>query len=89
MRSAIAIAHKVRVRIESVELRPEGQALHPLTISVGVGTVNPSRKVSEIMREADRRLYLAKERGRNCVVGPDETGESDVPRSLDRQAATV
>ena len=86
MGSAIAVAHKIRNRIESVEFRPDGQTLHALTVSVGVGAVGPERKVSEIMREADRRLYLAKERGRNCVVGPDEIEGNDAPPFSDRQA---
>lgn len=79
--SAIAIAHRIRARIEGVEFRPNGEIRHPLTVSIGVGAVSADRKVSEIMREADRRLYLAKERGRNNVVGPDESGPNDVPPS--------
>lgn len=89
METAIAVAHKIRARIESVEFSPEGRALHALTVSVGVGTVGPDRKVSEIMREADRRLYLAKERGRNCVVGPDGIDGKGARLSQNGRAAPV
>lgn len=81
MESASAIAHRIRVRIQGVEFRPKGEALHPLSVSIGIGAVSPDRKVSEIMREADRRLYLAKERGRNSVVGPDEIVRDNAPPS--------
>jgi PleD family two-component response regulator len=42
-----------------------------VTVSIGVGTIVPSSDDSPVrfMEEVDRRLYEAKQRGRNCVVG--------------------
>lgn len=42
----------------------------PITASLGVATLEPSDDARSIMRRADVALYTAKERGRNCVVGP-------------------
>ncbi|HEU4708882.1 MAG TPA: sensor domain-containing diguanylate cyclase [Methylophilaceae bacterium] len=41
-----------------------------LTISLGVGTLTPGREntANAFIREVDRRLYEAKQKGRNCIV---------------------
>jgi len=41
-----------------------------LTVSVGVGTITPSHKDEAIafIVEVDKRLYQAKQQGRNCIV---------------------
>jgi diguanylate cyclase (GGDEF)-like protein/PAS domain S-box-containing protein len=45
-----------------------------LTVSLGVGTITPSRsdKPISFIEEVDRRLYQAKEKGRNCIVGGND-----------------
>jgi PleD family two-component response regulator len=47
---------------------PAGQLL---TISLGVGTTIPARHEAAIdfVEMVDQRLYQAKQRGRNCIVG--------------------
>ncbi|MBX3218813.1 MAG: diguanylate cyclase, partial [Labilithrix sp.] len=42
-----------------------------VTVSIGVGTVVPAADddVMRFVEEVDRRLYSAKQRGRNMVVG--------------------
>jgi diguanylate cyclase (GGDEF)-like protein len=42
-----------------------GIARRPLTLSIGVGGMPPSREAAEMIRAADRALYQAKARGRN------------------------
>jgi two-component system, cell cycle response regulator len=48
----------------------------PITISVGVLCVTSEKSVDAVLDAADRALYLAKERGRNCVV---YAGEDALP----------
>lgn len=53
------------------KIRTTAQVEFPLTISVGVVSCPEDGQVLEgLLRAADKRLYLAKERGRNQVVGP-------------------
>jgi PleD family two-component response regulator len=41
-----------------------------LTLSLGVGTIIPTHKDTAMafIDEVDRRLYQAKQKGRNCIV---------------------
>ena len=41
-----------------------------LTISLGVGTILPGPRddMTAFIESVDRQLYLAKQRGRNCIV---------------------
>ena len=45
-------------------------ASHILTLSLGIGTVIPTHHDDPIrfIEEVDKRLYQAKQRGRNCIV---------------------
>jgi diguanylate cyclase (GGDEF)-like protein len=54
---------------------PEGEAYH-LTASIGVVAVGPGASFDEALAEARRRLFRARESGRNRVVSADE--DSDV-----------
>ena len=42
-----------------------------VTVSIGIGTIVPTADDSAVrfIEEVDKRLYQAKQRGRNCVVG--------------------
>jgi diguanylate cyclase (GGDEF)-like protein len=68
MTSAVELAEGYRKQIERAEFKPDGQASHPLSVSIGVSPVRPDIRVSQSMREADQNLYAAKGRGRNRVV---------------------
>ncbi len=39
-----------------------------LTVSIGVATGHGDETTAQLLAAADRNLYLAKQRGRNCVV---------------------
>lgn len=68
---AVELAEKIRRQIERTELVKTG----PITASFGVAglpedAVNPD----ELVRKADRALYLAKAQGRNRVQSADHSG---------------
>ena len=70
-KSAVKIAERCRNLIfkEQIahEASPAGQIL---TVSIGVSSITPSHQDDPLrfIEEADRRLYQAKQRGRNCIV---------------------
>ncbi|MCS6853088.1 MAG: GGDEF domain-containing protein [Gemmataceae bacterium] len=63
------IAERLRCRVASQPFR-YGDTLIPVTISVGVTSLTGHEwlTTSELIDQADRRLYAAKHQGRNCVV---------------------
>ncbi|MGZ4194325.1 MAG: diguanylate cyclase [Solirubrobacteraceae bacterium] len=68
---AMELAEKIRRQLERTELVPTG----PITASFGVAslpedTVDPN----ELIRKADRALYMAKAQGRNRVESADPSG---------------
>ncbi|KZX67297.1 hypothetical protein A3724_09030 [Alcanivorax sp. HI0033] len=60
---------------------PAGDSWHPVTLSVGVATRCPDQSISgrDLMRQADRGLYLAKERGRDQAVHAVPSAQTDPP----------
>jgi diguanylate cyclase (GGDEF)-like protein len=68
---ALAIGHKMQEIVESAQIENLGSPVERgLTISVGVATDYPSKEIypDELIARADKALYQAKKRGRNCVV---------------------
>ncbi len=70
---ALERAEDLRLKIENNILRYDDRALPKVTISAGVASF-PANGTSpqELLREADRALYLAKDGGRNRVVLADK-----------------
>jgi len=71
-KSAIKVAERCRNLIFKQQIPHEKSLVsHVLTISLGVGTIIPTHKDEPIgfIEEVDKRLYLAKEKGRNCIIG--------------------
>ncbi len=68
---AIAIGDRVREKVASVKLidNEQGKDLGYVTISIGVAVVSDLDDDDTIVKRADKALYLAKEKGRNQVVG--------------------
>ncbi|MEO3386521.1 GGDEF domain-containing protein [Mesorhizobium sp. CAU 1741] len=65
---AMLVAERVRLGVEAIPFSPgEGKFL-PLSVSIGAARLRPHLSWSQLMREADRRLYEAKRQGRNRVV---------------------
>lgn len=69
---ALALAEKIRSSIAETRflLVPPSEDTR-LTVSVGVAFYDGDR--ASLFNDADRALYSAKERGRDCVVAADET----------------
>ncbi len=75
--AARSLANRLRktVEVQTRELFGEG-----VTVSIGFAVVpDDATRLADLFSMADKRLYLAKEQGRNCVVGP-------APRNTDQSA---
>lgn len=69
---ALHIGERVRFAIEALDLpHPSNPQGGFVTASVGAATCDRAEEVdsTELLQAADRALYSAKSRGRNCVVG--------------------
>jgi len=66
---AVEVAQRVRESVEQHAFEYEGRS-YRLTISMGVATTagDAAMDVTELIRQADEKLYQAKRSGRNCVV---------------------
>jgi diguanylate cyclase (GGDEF)-like protein len=64
--SAADLAEKLRQRIKDTNFIPEDPL--PITASFGVATSRADQSFEDVFRQADEALYLAKNRGRDCVV---------------------
>ena len=60
------IAEKIRCAVSVMKLDHEGQELK-VTMSLGVTTVNSYIEIESKLKEADSKLYQAKNAGRNCI----------------------
>jgi diguanylate cyclase (GGDEF)-like protein len=68
--SAAERAEKLRHRIREINFIPEDPL--PITASFGVAATRADQSFEEVFQQADRALYLAKSRGRDCVVAASE-----------------
>lgn len=64
---ATAAAERIRNAVELAAFKPDGRRC-PLTVSIGGAVFEEPLSFSELYREADERLYEAKNSGRNRVV---------------------
>jgi diguanylate cyclase (GGDEF)-like protein len=67
---AASLAEKLRERIMQANFLPEDPVV--ITASFGVATSAAGADFDDTFRQADQALYLAKSRGRNCVVAASE-----------------
>jgi len=67
---ATALAERIRTAVMESPLHEEGETI-TLAVSIGVTCLRPGDTVNAMFERADRRLYSAKEQGRNRVVADD------------------
>ena len=63
------LGERLRIAVESSPIAADGKAV-PVTLSAGCASLadTPAPSAEELIRIADRRLYLAKAQGRNRVI---------------------
>ena len=65
---AMIAAERIRLSVEAIKFSPKAGTYLPLSVSIGAARLRPHVGWSDVFREADRRLYEAKRRGRNRVI---------------------
>ncbi len=67
--NALNIGEKLRNAVKEKSFTYQGES-YEVTISIGISLFDYKKhvNVSDVLKEADKRLYIAKNSGRNCVV---------------------
>ena len=80
---ALIVAEKVRSSIEQAQIQHSASPLGIVTISAGVVALFPvaGANYKDSLAEADRLLYSAKSKGRNCVEGDSPEPDAALIRS--------
>ncbi|GLQ33339.1 GGDEF domain-containing protein [Litoribrevibacter albus] len=60
------LAGRIQQRLKDQPFKHEGQVI-PITISVGVASYTYDQSFADLIAQADRALYQAKQSGRNCI----------------------
>lgn len=68
---SLQVAERIREEVADVEFRIGPDESIPLSVSIGGAAHRAGTSLSELLREADRKLYEAKRRGRNRVIFAD------------------
>lgn len=68
--NAHAIAERLRQEVELIRLPARSDETVELSVSIGAAVLRGGADASSVMRLADKRLYAAKEAGRNQTVFP-------------------
>lgn len=64
--NAAIIAEKIRLSVEQCQIDVQSSKIN-VTISIGISQFKNSSNIDEVINNADKHLYLAKESGRNQV----------------------
>ena len=78
--AARAIGDKMREAVSALAIaHADNSACRNVSVSLGLATAvpDPSATAAGLLAAADRRLYRAKETGRNRIVGDDDAGDPD------------
>mgnify|MGYP000002160729 FL=1 len=76
---ALHVAQRILSRIRELNIPHKGSPLGFLTLSIGLVSICPSSgdNILDWQQSADDVLYLAKDRGRNCVVEGELKSQQD------------
>jgi len=80
-KTAIAVAERCRTAVEALRFESDGE-IRPLSVSIGVSIIRGLTSFAATYRDADRKLYYAKETGRNRVVAAMPNDRSAAPGRL-------
>lgn len=72
--TGMRVAQRIRSEVENTPFHATEYQIYPLTISIGVASAPKNETNSQVLSRADRCLYMAKQRGRNCAVFDEESG---------------
>lgn len=76
---AILVAERIQAHIRKLAIRHENSAVSPqVTLSLGIASLiaAPGMPADQLIEEADKRLYEAKQHGRNQIRCADSAGEA-------------
>lgn len=89
MGEAIALAERVRRRVEALVVMANGRSFGRITLSVGVSTSSQHEQNAEkLIRAADHALYRAKHGGRNRVVSVEAVDGAAVAAATGERASS-
>jgi diguanylate cyclase len=79
---AMTVSESIRHAIETSRLarKETGELFGSITVSLGVARLRRGEVPEDIIQRADQALYLAKQSGRNRVVGEDELADARANR---------
>ena len=66
LHGANELAARIQSRLKDYPFRSEEEII-PLTVSIGIACLQPETSFADLIRDADKALYDAKESGRNCI----------------------
>jgi diguanylate cyclase len=74
LREGIVVADYIRriVRQAQIVDFATNETVTNLTLSVGIATLVPGESAEQLVRRADKALYRAKQKGRDCVVAAEQ-----------------
>ncbi len=65
--TALEVAERLRRKISELSVSTEGDSVR-FTVSIGLTSKKHDDTLEDVVNRADKALYMAKEKGRNCVV---------------------
>ncbi len=68
LNEALTLANKIREKVAGAKFHYEGEPV-PITASAGIATINDDDTIDSLLQRADKMLYTAKSKGRNCCIG--------------------